>query len=67
MFAGSWLSGVVGEHYAIHAADGSVTHNWQMIWAIPAVVSVLLSILFVFLFRDQKSQVEEVAHDVTKL
>ncbi len=67
MFAGSWLSGVVGEHYAIHAIDGSVTHNWRMIWAIPAVVSVLLSILFVFLFRDQKSRVEEVAHDETKL
>lgn len=55
MFAGTWLSGVVGEHYTIQGSDGLATHNWQMIWAIPAVLSVVLSILFVVLFRDRES------------
>jgi nucleoside transporter len=61
MFVGSWLSGVVGEHYASQGADGGVTHNWQMIWAIPAVLSVVLTILFVVLFKDRESSVKELA------
>ncbi|HUG70604.1 MAG TPA: MFS transporter [Pirellulaceae bacterium] len=54
MFVGSWLSGVVGEHYASQGADGAVTHNWQMIWAVPAVLSVVLTILFVVSFKDRE-------------
>lgn len=53
MFVGSWLSGVVGQYYASPSADGAVTHHWQMIWAIPAVLSVLLSLLFLALFKDR--------------
>jgi len=67
MFVGTWLSGVVGEHYAIDGPDGNVTHNWQMIWAIPAVISVLLSILFVLLFKDRQSRVEGAALAVPKI
>ena len=59
MFVGSWLSGVVGEHFASQGADGAVTHNWQMIWAIPAVLSVVLTILFVVLFKDREPSVKE--------
>ena len=59
MFVGSWLSGVVGEHFASQGADGSVTHNWQMIWAIPAVLAVVLTILFVVLFKDREPSVKE--------
>jgi MFS family permease len=61
IFVGSWLSGVVGEHYAHKGADEAVTHNWQMIWAVPAVLSVVLTILFVVLFKDRESSVEELA------
>ena len=61
MFVGSWLSGVVGEHFASQGADGAVTHNWQMIWAIPAVLSVVLTILFVVLFKDREPTVKGVA------
>jgi nucleoside transporter len=61
MFVGSWLSGVVGAHYASQGADGAVTHNWQMIWAIPAVLSVVLTILFVVSFKDRESRVKALA------
>ncbi len=53
MFVGSWLSGAVGQHYAISGADGAITHNWQMIWAIPAALSIVLSVVFAFAFRDR--------------
>ena len=52
MFVGSWLSGVVGQLYTVHTAD-AVTHNWKMIWIIPAGLSVVLSILFAALFTEQ--------------
>jgi len=61
MFVGSWLSGVVGEHYARQGADGAVTHNWQMIWAIPAVLSIVLSILFVVSFKDREPKTDSLA------
>lgn len=56
MFVGSWLSGVVGEHYAHRRSGAALTHDWQMIWAIPAAISVLLSILFAVLFKDRESR-----------
>jgi len=59
MFVGSWLSGVVGQHYAGTGSDGAVVHNWKMIWAIPAVLSVALSILFVVLFKDREASAGE--------
>jgi nucleoside transporter len=62
MFVGSWLSGVVGAHYAIQGADGTVTHNWQMIWAIPAVLSVVLTILFVVAFKDRETRATALAN-----
>jgi nucleoside transporter len=62
MFVGSWLSGVVGAHYASQGADGTVTHNWQMIWAIPAVLSVVLTILFVVAFKDREARVKALAN-----
>lgn len=55
MFVGTWLSGVVGEHYARQGTDDAVAHNWQMIWAIPAVLAVVLTVLFVVLFKDRES------------
>ena len=61
MFVGMWLSGVVGEHYARQGSDGAVTHNWQMIWAIPAVLSVVLSILFVVSFKDREPNADDLA------
>ena len=52
MFIGSWLSGVVGQHYTQTTGTSSV-HNWQAIWLIPAVLSGALAVLFALLFRDR--------------
>ena len=49
MFVGSWLSGVVGQHYT---NDGSATHAWSGIWFVPAAMSAVLFLLFALLFKD---------------
>lgn len=54
MFIGSWLSGVVGQHYA-KSAGTLVVHDWQAIWLIPAVLSGALVLLFAALFRDRST------------
>ena len=50
---GSWLAGVVGQHYA----QGK-THSWQEIWLIPAAMSAVLVVVFAFLFHEQHEPVE---------
>ena len=53
MFVGSWLSGVVGQHYA----QGK-THSWQEIWLIPAAMSAVLVVVFALLFHEKREPVE---------
>ncbi len=52
MFVGSWLSGVVGQHYT---TNGGATHHWSSIWLVPAVMSAVLIVVFAVIFRDDKS------------
>ncbi len=54
MFIGSWLSGIVGEHYTTQAGK-VITHDWRAIWLIPAVLSALLVLVFAAAFRDRVS------------
>jgi len=49
MFVGSWLSGVVGQHYT---TNGGATHAWSEIWLVPAVMSAALIVVFAILFRE---------------
>ena len=48
MFIGTWLSGVVGEHY-----KQGKTHSWQEIWLIPAAMSAVLIVVFALLFKER--------------
>ncbi len=52
MFIGTWLAGVVGQSYAKEVGT-AMSHNWQAIWLIPAVLSGALAVLFALLFRDR--------------
>jgi nucleoside transporter len=49
MFVGSWLSGVVAQHYT---EAGS--HSWQAIWLIPAVIGAILAVVFAVFYREAK-------------
>jgi nucleoside transporter len=50
MFAGSWLSGVVGQHCT---SNGGATHAWSSIWLAPAAMSAVLILVFAVLFKDR--------------
>jgi nucleoside transporter len=49
MFVGSWLAGVVGQHYA-----QGTTHSWQQIWLIPAAMSAVLVFIFALSFHEMR-------------
>ncbi|MFZ9401083.1 MAG: MFS transporter, partial [Opitutales bacterium] len=46
MFVGSWLSGVVAQHYTANNV-----HDWKSIWLVPAIMSAVLIPIFLALFR----------------
>lgn len=49
MFVGSWLSGVVAQHYT----KGSV-HDWQAIWLVPAAMAAVLVVVFALFFKEDR-------------
>jgi nucleoside transporter len=49
MFVGSWLSGIVAQHYT----QGS-THDWQAIWLIPAAMAAILVVVFALFFKEDQ-------------
>jgi nucleoside transporter len=51
MFAGSWLSGIVAQHYV---EAGS--HSWQSIWLIPALMGAVLAVIFAVFYREAKHE-----------
>ncbi|HLR36850.1 MAG TPA: nucleoside permease [Chitinophagaceae bacterium] len=50
LLIGSLLAGVAAEQFQF--ADG--THNWKAIWLMPAALAVLVFILFLILFKENK-------------
>lgn len=52
LLIGSLISGPIVD--AFLAADG--THDWLIIWLIPAALAVLVTVLFASLFREQSVQ-----------
>jgi nucleoside transporter len=53
MFIGSWLSGVIGQKYAMVGTEGTTTHNWQSIWLVPAGLAAVLLVVFAVLFKEK--------------
>jgi MFS family permease len=50
MFLGSYLSGWVVDLYA-HESGGVVTHAWRSIWMVPAIMSLVVLIIFLIGFK----------------
>jgi nucleoside transporter len=53
MLIGSWLSGIIVGLYAFTGADNVQMHNWQAIWLVPAIASIIVFVLFAFLFKEK--------------
>jgi nucleoside transporter len=56
MFVGSWLSGVVVDHYALRIAQGAMTYDWRSIWLFSAGTSAVVLVFFLFTFEDKAKQ-----------
>ena len=50
MFIGSWLSGVVVDHYSL-AGTTAAQHDWRSIWLVPAAGATVVFLLFACFFR----------------
>jgi MFS family permease len=48
---GSWAAGAVVDHYAF-AKDAATRHQWEAIWTVPAVMAVVVAMLFMLFFKD---------------
>jgi nucleoside transporter len=55
MFVGSWLSGVVVDHYLRPSADGLVSYDWRSIWLFAAGTSAVVLVTFLFTFFERES------------
>ena len=55
MLIGFWVAGKISDSYLI---DDS-THDWQSIWLFPAGFAVLVSILFVLFFKNEKIEYKD--------
>jgi nucleoside transporter len=53
MFVGSWLSGVVVDHYALTIARVGMTYDWRSIWLFSAGTSAVVLIFFLLTFEDK--------------
>ena len=60
MGIGSKLSGIVLDKYTFTDAAGVVTHNWNGVWMIPAMISAVVLVLFVIFFKENNTKVVSV-------
>jgi nucleoside transporter len=64
MFLGTWLSGVVAQHFAMQSATAAPTHRWGPIWLTPAVMAAIVLALFAALFHDDTKPREAAAEQL---
>ena len=55
MYIGFYMAGIIVDKYLL--ADG--THDWQSIWLIPCAFAAAIALLFVLLFKNDKTKTAE--------
>ena len=56
MFIGSWISGLVVDHYAFTTSSGVEGHDWHAVWLFSSFFSGVVLLLFLLAFSDDKKQ-----------
>ncbi|MDG2396222.1 MAG: MFS transporter [Flavobacteriaceae bacterium] len=54
MLIGFWIAGQISDIYILN--DG--LHNWQIIWTIPAIFALLVLIIFMVIFKNEKIELK---------
>ncbi|MBS9523776.1 nucleoside permease [Litoribacter ruber] len=60
MLIGFWVAGLVTDHFV----NADQTKDWQTIWLIPSGIAVVVTLLFLVLFKEEKIVKEEVLEKV---
>jgi len=55
MLVGFWIAGKISDKYTL--TDG--THDWEVIWMIPAVFALGVMVLFIVVFKDEKIELKK--------
>ena len=55
MLVGFWVAGKISDKYTL--TDG--THDWEVIWMIPAVFALGVMVLFIVVFKDEKIELKK--------
>ena len=55
MLVGFWVAGKISDKYTL--TDGS--HDWEVIWMIPAVFALGVMVLFIVVFKDEKIKLKK--------
>ena len=55
MLIGSYVSGFVANRFST-VTVGGLYYNWQNIWLVPAGITAIFMLFFIFLFRDNNSE-----------
>ena len=55
MLVGFWVAGKISDKYTL--TDG--THDWEVIWMIPAVFALGVMVLFIVVFKDEKIKLKK--------
>jgi len=50
MLMGFWIAGRITDYFTLE----NLSHNWEMIWMFPAAFALGVSVLFAFLFKNEK-------------
>ena len=55
MLIGFWVAGKISDAYLL--ADG--THNWEMIWLLPAGFALAVLLLFMLIFKEEEIELKQ--------
>lgn len=55
MLIGSYVSGFVADRFSTVAANG-LSYDWRSIWLVPAGITAVFMLIFIFLFRDNSNK-----------
>lgn len=63
-FIGSILSGAVLSRFAYELADGSKAYHWDQFWRVPAVLALIVLVVFALMFREKQTAADVAAPEL---
>ncbi|MGK7393035.1 MAG: nucleoside permease [Candidatus Cyclobacteriaceae bacterium M3_2C_046] len=61
MFIGTYLSGEIVNFFTDYTNQPELIYNWEQIWIVPAVASLVVFVIFAIFFHDKVEKKEKVA------